>query len=183
MNRIEELAILSRVILLRDERAFARLVEDYQERVRRFFLMQTGGDAMLSDDLAQETFLRVWQGLDTFRQAATFGTWIYRIAYRQWQDHCRTHPIQREPLPLDERTLSLPAQTDDELIQTERADRLCHALARMDEPARTCLTLFYLEELCVRSIARITQLEEPNIRQILSRGRKKLKAIYEHTEA
>lgn len=59
LNNLEEKTWIARCKLLGDEKAFARLVDRYKDRVERFFLMQTGGRQDLSDDLAQETFIRV----------------------------------------------------------------------------------------------------------------------------
>lgn len=181
MTRIEELALVSRVVLTNDRRAFSRLVGAYQERVRRFFLMQTGGDEMLADDLAQDTFVRAWQSAGSFRMRSRLGTWLYQIAYRVWLDHRRTMERERLCVPFNEEASRLSATTADDEVRDERIDRLCRALSRMAEPARTCITLFYLEENSVRDIAHITGMEEANIRQILSRGRKKLKETYEKT--
>lgn len=177
MTCVEEIAILSRIVLFSDQRAFGRLVEHYQERVRRFFLLQSGGDEMLSDDLAQETFLRVWERLHSFRQASSFSTWLYQIAYHIWLDHCKQRCVFSSDIELNDNLLRVEEDETNDNIQ-----RLCRALASMSEPARTCITLFYLEEKSVREIAQIIELSENNIRQILSRGRKKLKEIYERTE-
>ena len=56
MSSPEEILLISRVLLLNDERAFGRLMKRYLRPVRRYFLIQTGGDEALSDDLTQETF-------------------------------------------------------------------------------------------------------------------------------
>ena len=56
MSTPEEILLISRVLLLNDERAFGRLMKRYLRPVRRYFLIQTGGDEALSDDLTQETF-------------------------------------------------------------------------------------------------------------------------------
>ena len=87
MSTPEELVLISRVLLANDERAFARLMKRYLRPVRRYFLVQTGGNEALSDDLTQETFIRVWRGLDSYKRLASFGTWVYRIAFTTLQNH------------------------------------------------------------------------------------------------
>ncbi|MBR5441067.1 MAG: RNA polymerase sigma factor, partial [Prevotella sp.] len=67
-----ELTLLTQVTVFHNKRAFGRLVEKYQSPIRRFFLNQTGGDEQLSDDLAQETFLKAWLNISQFRGAANF---------------------------------------------------------------------------------------------------------------
>ncbi|MHB1774026.1 MAG: sigma-70 family RNA polymerase sigma factor [Acidimicrobiales bacterium] len=67
-----------------DRNAFAELVRTHQGSVRALLRRLTGGQWALADDLAQETFLRAWQGLPRFRSEAGFGTWLYRIAYNTY---------------------------------------------------------------------------------------------------
>ena len=59
LSRVEELKLISQVALSDNRRAFARLVDAYQSTVRNFFLNLTAGDYALSDDRAQETFIKV----------------------------------------------------------------------------------------------------------------------------
>ena len=62
----------------------------YQSPIRGFFLRQTLG-MQLSDDLAQDTFVKAYTHLSGFRGTASFSTWLYRIAYNVWYDYTRSH--------------------------------------------------------------------------------------------
>ncbi|MCF0198447.1 MAG: sigma-70 family RNA polymerase sigma factor [Bacteroidaceae bacterium] len=182
MSQLNILACLSRVVLTGDERAFGQIVSAYEEPVRRFFLVQTGDNGALADDLAQETFIRAWQGLDSFRRLAAFSTWLYRIAYNVWLQHLRTTRDDYLQLPLDEQTTDsaeAQLQTDalDAMARHERQEWVLRSLTEMKEPAKTILTLFYLHELSVRDIAAITQLSDSNVRVLLTRGRRQLRAV------
>lgn len=77
----DDLSLIQQVAELHDKTAFDRLVRKYQSPIRRFFLHQTLGDAQLSDDLAQDTFIRAYTSIGTFRGSAAFSTWLFRIAY------------------------------------------------------------------------------------------------------
>ena len=68
MQRLSDIALIAQVVTLGSERAFGQLVQAHQEAVRRFLRRLTAGDEMRADDLAQETFIRAWQGLSSFRQ-------------------------------------------------------------------------------------------------------------------
>src|SRR5260370_37700163 len=63
-----------------DQDAFAQLVQRYQRRTFNlvFRILQQYDEAT---EITQETFLAAWQGLPSFRGAARFPTWLYRIAY------------------------------------------------------------------------------------------------------
>ena len=79
-----------------------------------------------------------------------------------------------------EAEISLQAGQRDENCERELARWVRQAVARMDEPERTCIVLFYLQEQSTRAIARIMDMPEGTVRSHLSRGRAKLKAILEN---
>ena len=81
--------LVSRTALLGDRKAFGQLVEAYQSPMRRFFFNLTGGDEKLSKDLAQDTFVKAWLNIGSFRAAAKFSIWLYCIAYNIFYDHAR----------------------------------------------------------------------------------------------
>ena len=58
MSQINDIALVAQVVVFKNTRAFDTLVKKYQSPIRRFFLHQTLGDTELSDDLAQETFIK-----------------------------------------------------------------------------------------------------------------------------
>ena len=74
-------ALVARVLLTDDRRAFEQLVRRHQGMVRAQLRRLLHGDEAKADDLAQETFLLAWRKLPQFRGEARFGTWLYRIAY------------------------------------------------------------------------------------------------------
>ncbi len=92
----DDLSLIQQVAELHDKTAFDRLVRKYQSPIRRFFLHQTLGDAQLSDDLAQDTFIRAYTSIGTFRGSAAFSTWLFRIAYNVFYDYRRALP---QPAP------------------------------------------------------------------------------------
>ena len=60
MSQINDISLVAQVVVLGNKRAFDTLVKKYQSPIRRFFLHQTLGDEELSDDLAQETFIKAY---------------------------------------------------------------------------------------------------------------------------
>ena len=87
LSKVEELKLISRCVLADDRRAFGELVEAYQPRLRRFFMNLTLGDEYLSDDLAQETFIKAYIELRSFRGMSRFGTWLFRIGYNEFYSY------------------------------------------------------------------------------------------------
>ena len=169
MSQTEDFALVARVALTGDTRAFDRLVRKYQSPIRRFFLHQTCGDGPLSDDLAQDTFLKAYTGIHTFRSLSSFSTWLYHIAYNVFYDYLRN----RKP------TDDLDAGQADTQLSTEQDDvgrrmDIYRALGQLRQEERTCITLFYLEDLSIARISRVCGWAEGTVKSHLSRGKKKM---------
>ena len=176
MNRPDELLWISQAALLNDKRAFGKLMHRYHTRVRRYFLMMSSGDRDLSDDLAQITFIRAWQGIDGFRMLSSFSTWLYRIAYTTWCNHAAS---VKNSLSLDDSLAiaEVESMCSDPPPDDDRAVMLNRAIAMLNEPERNCITLFYLEELTIRDIQKITGYKQGTIKSHLSRGREHLRMV------
>ena len=169
MEQLSDIALVTQVLLTHNTRAFDKLVRKYQSPIRRFFLNQTCGDKELSDDLAQDTFLKAYTNLASFRNLANFSTWLYRIAYNVFYDYIRNV----------KQTEDLEAASADASLTTEQADYGQHAdiyqaLSRLKEIERTCITLFYMEELSIDKIAGITGCPAGTVKSHLSRGKEKM---------
>ena len=63
MSQLNDISLVTQVVVFRNTRAFDQLVKKYQSLVRRFFLNLTCGDNELSDDLAQDTFIKAYTNL------------------------------------------------------------------------------------------------------------------------
>ena len=81
MSQLNDISLVAQVVVFRNTRAFDQLVKKYQSLVRRFFLNLTCGDNELSDDLAQDTFIKAYTNLASFKNLSNFSTWLYRIAF------------------------------------------------------------------------------------------------------
>ncbi len=162
-----ELTLLTQVTVFHNKRAFGRLVEKYQSPIRRFFLNQTGGNEPLSDDLAQETFLKAWLNIGQFRGAANFSTWLYRIAYNVFYDYTRSHKITEE---IDQAVALRQANSGDTALQLD----LQQALAILSPAERSCITLQLMEGQPIEKISEITEMAEGTVKSHLSRGKQKL---------
>lgn len=106
--RIDQ-ALVTRMRLNGDRRAFEQLVRRHQGMVRAQLRRLLRGDEAAADDLAQETFVLAWRKLDQFRGDARFSTWLYRIAYTCFLQARRT-PSQHDSVD-DEAMEQLQAPT------------------------------------------------------------------------
>lgn len=165
MKANDDMELVTRVAVMADRKAFDQLVRRYQSQVRRFFLHQTLGDEQLSDDLAQDTFVKAYTNIARFRCLSGFSTWLYRIAYNVYYDHARR---QQTATDIDDVRQSAPSAS-----VALRLD-IAQALATLKPVERTCVTLQLVEGQSIDRIAEITALPAGTVKSHLSRGKEKL---------
>ena len=90
MSQLNDISLVAQVVMFHNTRAFDQLVKKYQSAIRRFFLNLTCGDSELSDDLAQETFIKAYTNIASFKHLSNFSTWLFRIAYNIYYDYLRS---------------------------------------------------------------------------------------------
>lgn len=169
MSQLNDIALVAQVVVLNNTRAFDTLVKKYQSPVRRFFLHQTLGDTELSDDLAQDTFLKAYTHLTSFKNLSSFSTWLYRIAYNVFYDYLRS---KKETTGLEAWEIDDSCRTEQRQVG-EQMD-IYQGLAQLKEAERTCITLFYMNDLSIEKITSITGMPSGTIKSHLSRGKDKL---------
>lgn len=169
MTPLDDIALVAQVVVLHNNRAFDQLVRKYQSPIRRYFLHQTCGDQELSDDLAQDTFLKAYTSLGSFKKLSNFSTWLYRIAYNVFYDYLRSH---KETDDVD----SYQADARYSVRQEDVGQRMdiYRALATLKEMERTCITLFYMEDQSIEKIAGITGCPVGTVKSHLSRAKDKM---------
>lgn len=172
LSRLDEIRLLSQCALADNRDAFGRLVEAYQPRVRRFLLNLTTGDEMLTDDLAQETFIKAYLGIRSFKGLSSFGTWLYRIAYNEFYNHTRRHQEEH----VEEITRLEGAST----AATDAIDAsmtVQEALARLNDNERVAVTLFYIEDQPLKQVAKIMQMPEGSVKSLIHRAKGKMRVV------
>lgn len=169
MERISDISLVTRVLVLHDKRAFDKLVKKHQSAVRRMFMNLTLGNAALSDDLAQDTFIKAYTRLGSFRSMSSFSTWLHRIAYNVFYDYTRSHrqtdDIDGTPLP--------ETATGGSAAETLHMD-LYSALGRLKTDERTCITLQLVDGMSIDGITEVTGMPAGTVKSHLSRGKQKL---------
>ena len=67
MSQLNDISLVAQVVVFKNTRGFDQLVKEYQSPIRRFFPNPTCGDSELSDDLAQDTFIKAYTNIASFR--------------------------------------------------------------------------------------------------------------------
>lgn len=169
MSQISDIALVAQVVAFGNKRAFDSLVKKYQSSIRRFFLHQTLGDKELSDDLAQETFIKAYTHLTTFKNLSNFSTWLFRIAYNVFYDYIRN---RKETSGLEDWEVDATYQIEQKRIGEEMD--IYRGLSLLKETERTCVTLHYMEDQPIEKIAAIMEIPSGTVKSHISRGKEKL---------
>lgn len=132
------------------------------------------GDTDAANDLLQETFLKVWQNLDKFRNKSLISTWIYRIAVNTCLTYLRSEKRQGKE-ELTENIIENRAEEYSE--KNEQVALLYTSISKLEENDRLIITMV-LDELPYQEIAEISGISEGNLRVKIHRIKQKLTEIY-----
>lgn len=175
----------------RDEAAFTELVERYKAMVFgvSFRLLHDRADA---EDVAQDVFVRVFKGLDGFREQSSLRTWIYRITLNLSRNRLRARArrahgahdsLDEHSSLLDHQGAPRPESLGEDptraLERQEAALLLSTGLARLHEDAREVLVLRDLEELSYDEIADVLGVAVGTVKSRLFRARAALRQSME----
>ena len=192
MVEFNDIALVTQVAVFRNKKAFDQLVRKYQSPVRRFFLNQTLGDEQLSDDLAQETFIKAYVNITKFRGMASFSTWLMRIAYNVFYDEVRKRKVETVSFEEEGRrkeegdyshpqiyrqnsSLQQDYSPSSFLVPPSSLKMDIHqALAQLKPDERTCITLQLIDGYPIDQIAKITGIAENTVKSHLRRGKEKM---------
>ncbi len=162
--------LVARVLLDEDQNAFSELVRQHQSAVRGLLRQLTRSDVALADDLAQETFIRAYKNIRSFRGEAKFSTWLYRIAYNCFREDARK---RKELVGIDERQLE--AEQDPGTVDPALRQDLAQALQLLPLHERTAVLLCCQNGLSHDEAARVLDIPLGTVKTNVLRGREKLK--------
>jgi RNA polymerase sigma-70 factor (ECF subfamily) len=146
--------------------AFERLVRTYQEPVWRF-LRRLLGDAGVAEDVAQETFLRVFRRLPTFSFEAKFSTWVFQIARNAGVDELRS---RRRRI----RLASLAPPPTPAVGMPETRAEIDAALASLPVDLREAVLLIEVLGLRYHEVARVLGVPEGTVKSRVFSARSRL---------
>lgn len=152
------------------EDAYRQIVEEYGNRLLRtcYLILKDREEA---EDVVQETFIKVFRNIDSFRENSNLYTWIYTIALNLSRDRLRKKQdmftIEVDLVGNNDVEYEVEKSIDKELLRKE--------LFEINSLYREVLVLFYFEELSIKEISNLLNEKEGTIKSKLSRGRNILK--------
>lgn len=169
--------------------AFDELVRRYQRQIYAVIYHMTAHHEE-ANDLTQDTFVKAWQALKTFKGDSSFFTWIYRIAINRTLNHVKQRGFRNSKHAFSLNDLDADAENRPELAalvsdRTPRRDvaldelkeKLNAAMQRLSEYHRTVVTLHDIQGLPHEQIAQILDCNVSTVRTRLYYARQQLQGI------
>jgi RNA polymerase sigma-70 factor (ECF subfamily) len=123
-----------------DERAFSLILRAYETPVFNYVLRLVNGDRSLAEDLTQEVFLRVFQGLPKFSLRCKFTTWLFQVTKNRVLDELRA--VERRPRALVALDDIAPLEVLDAPVERlEEMDSLWRAVENLTVDLKMALLL------------------------------------------
>lgn len=127
-----------------------------------------------AEEAAQDSFVKAFNSIGSFRNDSKFSTWLYRICYNNAVSKSRGF----KPIQVDVYTkYDLPVDTPnglESLSAKDRAKYLNKAMEELESEESALLTLYYVDGESISDISSITNLSESNVKVKLHRARKRL---------
>ncbi len=164
-------------------RAYSVFVDQYKDLVFTLALRLLGNRDE-AEEAAQDTFIKIFNALETFKGDSKVSTWVYRIAYNTCLDRIKKNKKERLYVDVDyikEVAFSELDDALDKMMQAERTVLINACLTKLPAEDAAVITLFYFEEKNLVEMEKTLGLSVNTIKVRLFRARKKLAAIMEQS--
>jgi len=148
-----------------DSQAFARLYEEYFNKIYRYVVMKVGNQAV-AEDITEEVFLKMLESIASFKwRGVPFSAWLFRIAHNQVVDHLR-RKSRRESIPLGE---SIAAMDIDPVALAEKSmdiEQVNAALEHLTHNQREVIALRFAAGLSTAEVAKAMSKREGAVKAL-----------------
>ncbi len=169
------------MILSGNKEAFASIVERHKDNVYNLAL-KICGNREDAEEIAQDSFIKVYRSLKSFKGKSSFSTWLYRIVYNTSMTFVRKNKLdilRLEDFPVDSVDFIRGNAMEDEVEIEYMRVLLSYAMQKLDHEDRAIITMHYYQDLSHSKICSITGISRSNIKVRLFRARKKMQEILE----
>jgi len=171
-------------ILAGNSNYFSFIVDRHKDKAYNL-AFRICGNHEEAEELAQDSFVKAYRSLGSFKMKSSFATWLYRIVYNTSISHVRIK--KKVTLSLDDfpanATDFIGSNTSEEEAEREYKSSIVNfALQKITEEERGLISLYYYEDMNTDEISEITGISKSNIKVKLFRARQKMQEIIEKTE-
>jgi RNA polymerase sigma-70 factor, ECF subfamily len=168
--------LVARVVAHDDRAAFELLVRRYQSPLRGFLRRLARFDAARADDLAQETFMKLFRSIGSYRGEAKFSSWLYSIAYHTFLNDQRGRIVETSFEESHQAPLPDTTQAAGDALDVEAA------LAHLNARQQAVFELHYRHGMTHQEVAGALELPLGTVKTDLSRGLDVLRRAMGHQE-
>jgi RNA polymerase sigma-70 factor, ECF subfamily len=170
-----------------DETSFGLLLDKYRASVSHF-LYRMVQDQAVSEELAQEVFLRVYKSRETYEPTAKFTTWLFRIATHLALNWLRDEKNERLQERLDQFTEEGPVRevpdrapsVEQEMVAEVKVAQVRRAVAALPDKQRAAVLMHKYEEMEYSQIAKVLSCSESAVKSLLFRAYETLRVRLAH---
>ncbi|HOL49210.1 MAG TPA: sigma-70 family RNA polymerase sigma factor [bacterium] len=186
MNEFDDETLVRRVQEENDMYAFEMIVTKYQNKVYGI-CFRFMGEHHEAFDCAQDTFVKIYQNIRSFKHLSSFGTWVYRIAVNTCKNRLSSWDFVRKKrttylgngcTDIENQCVS-PAQ---QYKKTTIVEIVQNAINKLPFDQKQIVILRDIQQLSYEEIEKITGLPLGTVKSKLSRARRKLKELLKDVE-
>jgi RNA polymerase sigma-70 factor (ECF subfamily) len=166
-----------------DRAAFKELVDLYKDKLHRlaYRMLHNRHD---SEDVVQETFMRVYMNLNHYDENQKFSTWIFRIGKNLCIDLLRKKKVDHsldaglgdeQDRAYYEKLSSEDASPESRLLLSEMQEQMRKVIDKLSDKYKAIVTLYYLHELSLQEISDTLGMPVTTVKSRLHRGREQLR--------
>jgi RNA polymerase sigma-70 factor (ECF subfamily) len=170
-----------------DGASFGLLLDKYRASVSHF-LYRMVQDQAISEELAQEVFLRIYKSRATYEATAKFTTWLFRIATHLALNWLRDEKNERGQERLDQATEDAPARevpdrapsVEQQMVHAVKIEEVRGAVAALPDKQRAAVLMHKYEEMEYSQIAKVLSCSESAVKSLLFRAYETLRVRLSH---
>ena len=184
MSNNEDILIYIDQVLQGNVNAFTHIVDRHKDRAYNlaFRICCSREEA---EEITQDSFLKAYRALGSFKRKSSFSTWLYRIVYNTAVSYVRIKKkeiLSLEDFPADAIDFTGTGTSDEEADAEYRRSLINFAFQKISDEDRSLITLHYYEEMSTDEISEVTGISKANIKVKLFRARQKMFQIFENAE-
>jgi RNA polymerase sigma factor (sigma-70 family) len=183
MDNRSDTAIIE-LVLEGKKDSFRYLVDRHKDKAFNL-AFRICGNREEAEEIAQDSFLKAYRSLNSFKRQSSFATWLYRIVYNTAISNVRIRKkgvLSLEDFPADSVDF-IGSNTSEEVADMEYRNSLLNfALQKINEKERGLISLYYYEEMSTDEISVLTGISKQNVKVKLFRAKQKMLEIIEKAE-
>jgi RNA polymerase sigma-70 factor (ECF subfamily) len=152
--------------------------KELEQHLRPYLARRVASPADI-DDLLQDIFVRLHQGLGALRDEERFGAWVYRVANSAIIDKVRQRARSAPASSSDDLAIAVPAEAGDDGLQSDLGECVALFVSRLPSPYREAITLTELEGLTQKQAAEMLGISLSGLKSRVQRGRDKIRSMFE----